>query len=208
MKQRTALTLSLFFFLFACSAFAGLEKGNTDRHHLRNAFKKKQYSFQGGPGIGSLQHPNGYDYLLYGNVTSEYPTVTTTVAADYGLTGYFGVGFFLNRFSSRIEVVDNTDPTNKNGFDYKSFTFLARGSYHAYMGRNLTWLDPFAAAGIGFHALHSSPFGDNNIFEPNKGGFAWSLMVGANIYIVQNIGIFLEGGYGVNLAEGGLILRF
>ena len=205
--MKRACAILLFIFGLQLISLAGPDLFYPQKHPLRVAYKKGQYAFNIGPGIGSLQHPNGNDYLIYGTVTGEF-SMPITFSAEYAITSFFGVGAYLNHFSSTIEVEDNTDPVNKNGFNYKSTSIVLRGSYHLYCGRNLNWLDPYATAGIGFHALSSSPFGDNNIFEPNKGGFAWMVMAGANIYPVQLLGIFVEGGYGVNLLHTGLILRF
>jgi hypothetical protein len=204
--KRTLLTLLLGAVAAGAFAVTDLYRYNL-RHPLRNAFKKGQYAFGLGPGFGNLQHPNGNDYLMYGTVTGDY-TFPITFSAEYGLTSFLGIGIFFDHFTSTIEVEDNTDPSNKNGFEYKSSSFVVCGAYHLYLGRNYNWIDPYARAGIGFRALKSTPFGDNNIFEPNKGGFAWTTVAGVNIYPMQALGVFVEAGYGINIGQAGVILRF
>lgn len=195
----------IFFFLLLIVTSLSAKPKNIYR--LRVAYKKKQYAFGLGPGFGCMIYPNGNDYLMYGTVTSDN-SFPITFTAEYAYNSFIGIGVFYNHYTSQIEVTDNTDPQNKNGFDYKSNTIIVRGSYHLYLGHSYFWLDPYAAAGIGFQALSNRPFGDNNIFEPNKSSFAWQVVGGFNIYPMQNIGVFVEAGFGVNIAQTGLILRF
>ncbi|MEW6467876.1 MAG: hypothetical protein AB1458_03080 [Bacteroidota bacterium] len=191
--------------ILAVHAWAG--PGN-DRTRLRNAHSKGQFTFGGGIGIGGLQYPHGNDYLQFGEVTIEHSKLPYNVRADYGMTNDISIGAMINHFNARVEVKDNTDPQNKNGFDYKSTSVLLRASYHIYLGRNYVWLDPYATGMFGYHILNSIPFGDNNYFEPNQSGIAWSFQLGLNIYPFQNFGIYLEGGYGTNIANTGLVIRF
>lgn len=184
-----------------------LYPGN-DRDHLRNAHKKGQVTMGGGIGIGGLQFPNGNDYLEYGEIIIEHSKLPYNVRGDFGLTNDISIGLMINHFSATVEVKDLTDPQNKNGFYYKSNSYLLRGTYHLYLGKNFVWLDPYATGMIGFHALKNIPFGDNNIFEPAKGGLAYSFQFGLNIFPLQNVGLYLEGGYGTNIANAGLVVRF
>ena len=192
-----------FFQLLAYNPYSG-----NDRDHLRNAHVKGQITMGAGIGVGGLQFPNGNKYLQFGEISLEHSKLPYNVRGDYGLTNDISIGLMINHFTARVEVKDLTDPQNKNGFDYKSTSFLLRGSYHLYLGRNFVWLDPYTTVMFGYHALSNLPFGDNNYFEPTKGGLAYSFQFGLNIYPFQNVGIYLEGGYGTNIANAGIVIRF
>ena len=175
---------------------------------LKNAFLKGQTAVHAGIGIFSLQYPSHDEYLFYGDITSEYQIFPINLRIEYGLTNAIGIGGFINTFKARTEIDDRTNSKNSNGFDYKSYTVGVCGSYHAYMGKNTLWLDPYVQGMLGAHILSSQEFGDNNYFEPQKGGFAFDFGIGANLYMFQPLGIYIEAGYGVNILNAGVTLRF
>jgi hypothetical protein len=205
----------VFFVLFVFPAFAlgPLNLTNSllvtakGKGVLRNAHVKGQVAVHMGPGFISLQYPGHNDYLIYGQVVSEYGT-PLNIGLGYAITSSIDAGIFINRFKSRTDIKDVTDNTNVNGFEYTSTSFLLTGAYHLYMGKNLVWLDPYVTGGVGYHALGAKDFGENNYFEPQKGGFAYMFNVGTNIYFFQPLGFYVEAGYGVNVVNVGLTLRF
>lgn len=204
--------LSVFFVLLALGAMAGgglLHPAAAMRGKgvLRNAFLKGQIAVHAGAGFVSLQYPSHDDYLIYGRVSSEYQ-MPINIRVDRGITDKFSVGAFVNKFAATTTIRDVTNDNNVNGWNYKSWTFGACGAYHAYMGKNTLWLDPYVQGMLGFHSLGSKPFGDANYMEPQKGGFAYDFQVGANIYLFQPLGFYVEVGYGVNILNSGLTLRF
>lgn len=174
---------------------------------LRNAFLKGQTAVHAGAGFVSLQYPSHDDYLIYGMVSSEYQ-LPINLRVDYGITDKFSVGGFVNKFAASTTIRDVTNDNNVNGWNYKSWTFGVCGAYHAYMGKETLWLDPYVQGMIGVHALGAKPFGDANYMDPQKGGFAYDFQVGANIYFFQPLGFYVEAGYGVNIFNTGLTLRF
>lgn len=174
---------------------------------LRNAHIKGQVAAHMGPGFLSVQYPGHNDYLIYGQVVSEYGT-PLNIGINYGITSAIDAGIFINHFKSRTDIKDVTDNTNINGFEYSSTSILVLGAYHLYMGKNLLWLDPYVTGGAGYHMLNAKKFGENNYFEPQEGGFAYMFNVGANIYFFQPLGFYVEAGYGVNIVNTGLTLRF
>ncbi|MCC7302560.1 MAG: hypothetical protein IT233_07960 [Bacteroidia bacterium] len=174
---------------------------------LRNAFLKGQTAVHAGVGFFSLQYPSHDDYLVYGKVSSEYQ-MPINVRVDYGVTDQISAGIFVNKFGASTSIRDRTNDYNVNGWNYKSWTFGVNGAYHAYMGKSMLWFDPYVQGMVGMHALGSTPFGDANYLDPQKGGFAFDIQVGANIYFFQPLGFYVEAGYGVNIVNTGLTLRF
>lgn len=174
---------------------------------LRNAFLKGQTAVHAGAGFISLQYPSHDDYLVYGKVSSEYQ-MPINLRVDYGVTDNISAGLFINKFGATTTIRDRTNDFNVNGWNYKSWTFGVHGAYHAYMGKSLLWLDPYVQGMVGLHALNAKPFGDANYLEPQKGGFAYDISVGANVYFFQPLGFYVEAGYGVNLLNTGITLRF
>ena len=202
-----SLVLSLSFAAYGSdygNYFSSAAKG---KGILRNAYVKGQTAIHAGAGFVSLQYPSHDDYLIYGKVSSEY-NLPINLRVDYGLTDKISIGGFVNKFNALTTIKDRTNDENTNGFTYKSLTIGVSGAYHAYMGKNTLWLDPYVQGMIGAHILNSIPSGENNYFEPQKGGFAYSFDVGANIYFFQPLGFYVEAGYGVNVLNVGLTLRF
>ena len=184
--------------------FAATAKG---KGILRNAFMQGQTAVHAGASFISLQYPSHDDYLIYGKVSSDYQ-MPINIRVDYALTDKISIGAFVNKFSASTTIKDRTNDLNTNGFNYKSLTLGLSGAFHAYMGKNTLWLDPYVQGMVGAHILSSKPFGDNNYFDPQKGGFAYSFDIGANVYFFQPLGFYVEVGYGVNVINTGLTLRF
>jgi hypothetical protein len=174
---------------------------------LRNAFLKGQISIHAGAGFINLQYPGHNDYLQYGKVSSEY-NLPINARVEYGITSSLSAGAFVNMYKARTDIRDRTASFNVNGFEYKSTTIALTAAYHVYMGKNLVWFDPYVNGMIGLESLKASPFGTANYFEPQEGGMAYSFGFGANFYLFQPLAIYAEAGYGINIFNTGITLRF
>lgn len=101
-----------------------------------------------------------------------------------------------------------TSKYNGDGYSYKwSYTIIGvRGAYH-FTQLKVKNLDLYGGVMLAYNNLHfTDSQGNSTRNYASTTGF--SLFIGGRYYFAQNIGVFLELGYGVANANVGLSLKF
>lgn len=168
-------------------------------------FEQGQSDLQLGIGFPPLVKPPVDTFLYYGTVVRKtFPPIH--LRYEYGVTDNIGVGGLITFSKSKLTYTDNTDPENINGFDYTYFMVGAFATWHQPIG--VSKLDPYARLFSGVNITGASPFGPANPLDASKKTFLWSVHVGANYYFMEKLGAYVEVGYGVSIANVGVILKF
>jgi len=200
--RRSAFLLFLSFFVsgLLCELSAAPAKKKKKR-----AFLQGQSSTQAGVGYPSLIKPNT-DTLMYFGTVEKKASPPFFVRYEFGVTDNLGVGGMIGMAFSEATYTDNTDPDNVNGFKYSHFISGLRAAWHFTI--KSPKFDPYAVGFVGANLTKISSFGPSNPLEVSKKVFLWSVHVGANYYFLDKIGAFAEVGYGISVANAGLVLKF
>ncbi len=173
------------------------------------AFKAGQMDVQLAGGFLVKENYSKADYSIYGTTESKggFPF---GIRAEYGATDFLGIGVGFGMYKDEITITDVTAPENIYGYEHKYTTFCLRPAFHVPLG--MAKLDPYAAVTIGGNIVKAKPTGTgyNYVQEPMKSGLAWAIHGGANFYFTDNIGAFVEGGYGqaIPMVNFGLVVKF
>ncbi|MDR2928799.1 MAG: hypothetical protein LBV41_11475 [Cytophagaceae bacterium] len=94
-------------------------------------------------------------------------------------------------------------------YEWKHTTMIigVRGALHYQF---INKLDTYGGLMLGYNIHSSSAIGDASKYgTPSSfGGFDWELFIGGRYYFTDNIGAFLELGYGVAVANVGVTFKF
>jgi len=163
----------------------------------KGAFKQGQISIHIGMGIILKADYKDVDYTIFGanEIKKKLPF---NMMFDYGVAPMLSMGLYMGFYGESITVTDNTDPGNVYGIENKFKQFGLRTTYHQYMDGKL---DPYAVLTLGFNKCKGTAMSElkgNNVLllNPYTGGFMWGIQAGANIYFTDNIGAYVEAGYG------------
>ena len=159
----------------------------------KSAFSQGQLTAHLGTGLIVPVNYGDYDYSIYGK--NEFKKkLPFNFIADYGITDFLSAGLFVGFYGQDVTITDNTNPNNIYGFNNKFKVFGLEASYHQNI--DIDNIDPYATLTIGYNSCKAKSFGTLNYLDPYKGGLAWALHAGAHYYFTDNIGAYLEGGYG------------
>ncbi|TND07655.1 MAG: hypothetical protein FD123_2974 [Bacteroidetes bacterium] len=184
-----------------CEAAAGFYP----KKRRKAAFNQGQSDVQLGIGFPSLIKPETDTLQIFGAVERKiFPPIQARY--EYGVTDNIGIGALMGVAFSTVTITDNTDPDNVNGFKYTYYIAGARFAWHQPV--KVDKLDFYGVAFAGASFTSVAPFGPSNPLDPYKKTFAWSVHAGASYYFLGTFGAFLEVGYGVAIANGGLTLKF
>ncbi len=140
-----------------------------------------------------------------------------TLMFDYITEQNLSFGFVGGRSSTKwttktLNIYNPYNPTEmvEYGYEYGYTFFAARGGYHFV---NNEKIDVYAGLTLGYVVVSASlilPEGFPESFVPKAtanyalyGGFG-----GIRLFLSPNFGLYAEGGYGVSLANGGIVIRF
>lgn len=163
-----------------------------------------------GVGIGG-----GYNIGFSGSGVSQSPAIGLHL--DHGMgdlgPGTWGLGGFVGYKS----ISYNYDYPGWNfAYDYK-YTYLtigARGTWHYNEWHGLPNLDTYGGIML---AYRSVSFKNNTVYpsnwiggryEWNGSGVGFSGILGARYYFTDNIGAFMEAGFGYSTLQLGLAAKF
>lgn len=163
-----------------------------------------------GVGIGG-----GYNIGYKGAGVSQSPAIGLHL--DHGMgdlgPGTWGLGGFVG-YKSLSYKYDN--PGWNFAYDYK-YTYLtigARGTWHYNEWHGLDNLDTYGGIML---AYRSVSFKNNTVYPSNwlGGRYEWSGsgvgfsgILGARYYFTDNIGAFMEAGFGYSVLQLGLSAKF
>ena len=169
-----------------------------------DVFTKGDKVFQIGLGLGNNLGGTGY--------SSTIPPIV--MSGEYGLTdalikktgkGYVGVGGYFAYTANKHKI------GNFDGDDYGwKWTYMIIGGRGAFHYQFVDNLDTYAGVIAGFNIATSKYYGYDGYTDSaaSAGGFTYSTFVGARYYFANNIAVFGEAGYGFNLLEAGLAIKF
>ncbi len=200
LKSLLLLLFCAFFIAGDLSAEVAKKKKRKKKRGKVVAFKAGQMGVAVGGGFGVKQNYSKTDYAIYG--TNEMKGgFETSIRAEYGVTDFLGMGLWVGFTKDKLTITDVTAPTNIYGYDHKYTQICLRPAFHVPLG--MEKLDLYAAVPFGLNKVKATPFnnegGFNYVQEPLKSGFAWAIHGGANLYFTDNIGAFIEGGYGQSM---------
>lgn len=162
------------------------------------AFKAGQMGIGVGGGFGVKENYSKTDYSIYGTTETKggFPF---SIRAEYGATDFLGIGMYVGFYKDEITITDVTAPDNIYGYTHKYTNLCVRPAFHVPLG--MAKFDPYVAIPFGLNKVKATPTGTgyNYVQEPMKSGFCWAIHGGANLYFSDNIGAFVEGGYGSGL---------
>lgn len=173
------------------------------------AFKAGQMDFGLGGGLLVTENYSKSDYSIYGTTETKggFPF---GLRAEYAATDFLGIGMYFGMYKDEVTITDVTAPDNIYGYEHKYTQICLRPAFHVPLG--LPKLDPYVAIPFGLNKVKAEPTGSgfNYVQEPLKSGFAWAIHGGANLYFSNNIGAFVEGGYGMGLPKinFGVVIKF
>lgn len=173
-----------------------------------NNYVQAGYGF--GLGFGSLfnayQGYSGYRYTGFGPIG---------VSFERAITDHFGIGASLSYSTYGASWNDYSLYGNNNytySYRWNTIAILARGAYH-FSVRNEK-LDPYVGLGLGFLSMNArwtstDPDFDQKLYNISLGSpFGYQAIGGLRYMFSDNIGGFVEVGYGLSLANFGLTIKF
>lgn len=213
------MRIKAIFLLVLCALFAAgdmhaeeLKKRRRKKKKKRGkvvAFKAGQIGLQAGGGFIVRENYSKTDYSIYGTTESKHG-FPFGFRAEYGATDFLGIGILYGMYKDEITITDVTDPDNVYGYQHKYTNLCLRPAFHIPLG--MEKLDPYVAVPFGLNKVKATPTGTgfNYVQEPMKSGFCWALHAGANFYFTNNIGAFVEAGYGSGLpmVNFGIAVKF
>ena len=145
-------------------------------------------------GIGLSSYYTGGSYsssFVPLNASFEYCVVDNLIDGNAAI----GVGAYLGYAADRWKAYDIK----------RSHTiFGAKGYFHYNFAQDL---DTYAGLMLGYNVInHTSSSG--HPYTGDASGVTYSLFLGARYYFADNIGAFIELGYGVAALELGVAFRF
>lgn len=201
------MKLKAIFLLVLCAFFVA---GDLNAEELKKRRKKKKkrgkvVAFKAGQigvGVGGgflvKENYSKADYSIYGETESKggFPF---GFRFEYAATDFLGIGVYVGMYKDKITITDVTAPDNIYGYEHKYLQICARPAFHIPLG--MKKMDPYVGIPFGMNKVKATPTGTgfNYVQEPLKSGFCWAIHAGANLYFSDNIGAFVEGGYGSGL---------
>lgn len=212
MKFKAILLLILCAFFVAGDLSAEEMKKKRKKKKKRGkvvAYKAGQIGLGVGGGFLVKENYSKSDYSLYGTTESKggFPF---GFRFEYGATDFLAIGLYVGKYKDEITITDVTAPDNIYGYEHKYTQICVRPAFHVPLG--MKKLDPYVGIPFGLNKVKAEPTGTgyNYVQEPLKSGFCWAIHAGANFYFTDNIGAFVEGGYGQGLpmVNFGLAVKF
>ena len=203
------MRLKAIFLLALCALFAA---GDLNAEELKKrrkkkkrrgkvvAFKAGQIGFGVGGGFLVKENYSKTDYSIYGTTETDggFPF---GLHAEYGVTDFLGIGLYFGMYKDKITISDVTVPGNIYGYEHKYTNLCLRPAFHIPLG--MAKLDPYVAIPFGLNKVKANDFKEegayNYVQNPMKSGFCYAINAGANLYFSDNIGAFVDGGYGSGL---------
>lgn len=158
-------------------------------------------------GIGFLPTVGGSD------VETTVPPLS--VSGGYVVSDNISIGGYIGYVANKSELSFSPPMDNKTityGFEYSYLIIGARGSYYFVNERDYVL---YGGGMLGYNAANSSSYIEDDDYEDmitnqaqDVGGFAFAGFLGAKYFFSDNVGAYLELGYGVSIASVGLSLKF
>jgi len=188
--------------LFSLFLFLSTQQLNAQAFEQENNFIQAGYGL--GLGYGRLLNAynayEGYKFSGFGPVFASY---------ERGITDRFGVGVALSYSSYGGKWVDGS---NYNySYRWTTLSIMARGAYHFEMRNDK--FDPYLGAGIGFlkygskWTYNAPSFNEANYNVSLGTPLGYQIFAGARYMFSDNVGGYVEVGYGLSVANFGLTFK-
>ena len=188
--------------LFSLFLFLSTQQLNAQAFEQENNFIQAGYGL--GLGYGRLLNAynayEGYKFSGFGPVFASY---------ERGITDRFGVGVALSYSSYGGKWVDGS---NYNySYRWTTLSIMARGAYHFEMRNDK--FDPYLGAGIGFlkygykWTSNAPSFNEANYNVSLGTPLGYQIFAGARYMFSDNVGGYVEVGYGLSVANFGLTFK-
>lgn len=161
--------------------------------------------------IAQAQHEEGQSNINLGVgfvtfYTGDATMPPLSLSYDYGINDNISVGGYAGYFGAEEELGSFGGETFK--WKYSYLVIGVRGAYHLEL---IDDFDTYGGLMLGYNAASASWEGSETFkpaVEPSVGGIALGAFVGGRYHFTDNIGAFLELGYGVSALNIGLTARF
>ena len=188
--------------LFSLFLFLSTQQLNAQAFEQENNFIQAGYGL--GLGYGRLLNAydayDGYKFSGFGPVFASY---------ERGITDRIGVGVALSYSSYGGKWLDGS---NYNySYRWTTLSIMARGAYHFEMRNDK--FDPYLGVGIGFLKYgykwtSSDPsFNEANYNVSLGTPLGYQIFAGARYMFSDNVGGYVEVGYGLSVANFGLTFK-
>jgi hypothetical protein len=150
----------------------------------------------------------GFGTTLYTGYSTTLPPVS--ISADLGLKGHVGpgvvgIGAYLGIAAAKYE---SSNLIYAYGYKYTYTIIGLRAAYHLVdLARKL---DVYGGAMIGYDILNVEETGvqPNSVyFNPDSGGAIFCPFLGARYYLINNVALMGELGYGVSYLNLGVAFK-
>ncbi len=155
---------------------------------------------------GQIDLNLGIGFVTFG-ATGDVGFPPFSISGDYAIKDNITVGALVGYYSSSEEIPSFGGTYT---FNYTYTIFGVRGTYHLELIDNV---DTYGGLLLGYNAASSSveaPDGANPNFTPpaaEVGGVALGAFIGGRYHFTDNLGAFLELGYGISALNLGLTYK-
>ncbi|NBV90592.1 MAG: hypothetical protein EBR91_00280 [Flavobacteriia bacterium] len=153
--------------------------------------------------LNAYQAYDGYKFSGFGPVNFNY---------ERAVTDHIGIGLSLSYSTYGAKWIDQTGSTYNYSYRWNTLAIMARGAYH-FSVRN-DKVDPYLGVGIGFLKYgYKWTSTDPNFNEANNlialgTPIGYQFLGGIRYMFSDNVGGFVEVGYGLAVANFGLAVKF
>jgi opacity protein-like surface antigen len=160
----------------------------------------------GFPNLDKNELPEFYN-LYKGTTTSQ--TGPITGAVDYRFSRNMSVGVLVTRGKVTAPYYDYNNPSNPEfAGSLDNWSVMLNFMRYIPAGEKVT---PYLRTAIGINSWQQSytdAQGNKINMDGTTSELAYQVGLGADFYLSENAGIFLEGGYGKYILHGGLTFKF
>lgn len=150
----------------------------------------------------------GIGFVAFG-LQGDVSVPPVSVSYEYGVNDKIGVGIYAGYTASTFDYASFGFTGDAPTIDFTYLMIAARGSYHFKLIDNF---DTYVGLMVGYNAA-TIDFNADDFpaeFEPafDVGGVLYGFHAGARYHFTDNLGAFLEIGYGVSAVNLGLAVKF
>lgn len=155
--------------------------------------------------LNAYQGYDGYKFSGFGPVAVSY---------ERAVTDNFGVGiqFGYSSYGGTWNQSSYLGSSYQYKYRWSTLSVMARGAYH-FNVRNRNF-DPYAGAGIGYRKYGYKYTSSDPAFNSSTNNIslgiplAYQVFVGARYMFNDNVGAYIEAGYGLSVLNAGITLSF
>jgi hypothetical protein len=171
--------------------------GWSTAHAQNSLFKKGDANAQVGIGfISTLEDVNGDSPV---GMTFPLTTPPVCIILEYGITDQFSIGGYFGKAKNNAYYHDIYGEHKLGTISHS--VIGGRVAYHFEISSKF---DTYAGGMLGYDLVNVKGYDDS---EASRSGLTYNILVGGRYYLTDNIGGFLEIGYGVAVVNLGITLK-